>query len=36
MEPTPTAVTVRKDETTHLYEALIEGHVIGTLAYENS
>jgi predicted GNAT family acetyltransferase len=32
---TPTGtVTVRKDGTTRLYEALIDGEIVGTLAYE--
>jgi predicted GNAT family acetyltransferase len=36
MEPAPAAaeVEVRKVETTRLYEALIGGRVVGTLAYE--
>jgi predicted GNAT family acetyltransferase len=34
MEPSPAAVEVRKDETTRLYEALIDGQVVGNLAYE--
>jgi uncharacterized protein len=34
MEQSPTAVEVRKDETTHLYEALTDGRVVGNLAYE--
>lgn len=36
MEPSPAAVEVRKDESTRLYEALIDGHVVGTLAYETT
>ncbi|MEV0186776.1 GNAT family N-acetyltransferase [Streptomyces sp. NPDC050625] len=36
MEPPPVAIEVRKDETTRLYEALIDGQVIGTLAYETT
>ncbi|MFG3590868.1 GNAT family N-acetyltransferase [Streptomyces sp. NPDC047990] len=34
MQPAPAAVEVRKDETTRLYEALIDDQVVGTLAYE--
>jgi uncharacterized protein len=36
MEQSPAAVEVRKDETTRLYEALTDGRVIGTLAYETT
>jgi predicted GNAT family acetyltransferase len=36
MEPSPPAVEVRKDETTRLYKALIDGQVVGDLAYEAS
>jgi predicted GNAT family acetyltransferase len=36
MKPSPAAVEVRKDETTRLYEALIDGHVVGNLAYETT
>jgi uncharacterized protein len=36
MEPPPAAVEVRKDETTRLYEALIDGRVVGNLAYETT
>ncbi|WCD94222.1 GNAT family N-acetyltransferase [Streptomyces sp. HUAS 31] len=36
MKPSPAAVEVRKDETTRLYEALIDGQVVGTLAYETT
>jgi uncharacterized protein len=36
MEPSPAAVEVRKDKTTRLYEALIDGHVVGNLAYETT
>ena len=36
MEPSPAAVEVRKDETTRLYEALIDGQVVGNLAYETT
>ncbi|MGW0080300.1 GNAT family N-acetyltransferase [Streptomyces sp. NPDC003393] len=36
MESSPAAVEVRKDETARLYEALIEGEVVGTLAYETT
>lgn len=35
-EPSPAAVEVRKDETARLYEALIDGQVVGTLAYETT
>jgi predicted GNAT family acetyltransferase len=34
MELSRAAVEVRKDETTRLYEALIDGQVVGNLAYE--
>ena len=33
MEAT-SGVTVRKNETSRLYEALVDGHVVGDLAYE--
>ena len=36
MESSPAAIEVRKDETTRLYEALIDGRVVGTLAYETT
>jgi uncharacterized protein len=36
MEPSPSAVEVRKDKTTRLYEALIDGQVVGSLAYETT
>ncbi|MEV4324170.1 GNAT family N-acetyltransferase [Microbispora rosea] len=36
MERSPATVEVRKDETTRLYEALIDGQVVGTLAYETT
>ena len=36
MEPSSAAIEVRKDETTRLYEALTDGRVIGTLAYETT
>ncbi|MFI6567196.1 GNAT family N-acetyltransferase [Streptomyces sp. NPDC050534] len=36
MEPSPAAIEVRKDETARLYEALINGQVVGTLAYETT
>jgi predicted GNAT family acetyltransferase len=36
MEPPPAAVEVRKDENTRLYEALIDGQVVGNLAYETT
>ncbi|GHE89522.1 hypothetical protein GCM10014715_52560 [Streptomyces spiralis] len=36
MGPSPAAVEVRKDETTRLYEALIDGEVVGSLAYETT
>jgi len=36
MESSPATVEVRKDETTRLYEALIDGRVVGTLAYETT
>ncbi|MFL6054375.1 MAG: GNAT family N-acetyltransferase [Actinoallomurus sp.] len=36
MEQSPAAVEVRKDETTRLYEALIDGRVVGNLAYETT
>jgi predicted GNAT family acetyltransferase len=35
-DPSPAAVEVRKDETARLYEALIDGQVVGTLAYETT
>lgn len=36
MEPTPAAVELRKDEAARLYEALIDGRVVGDLAYETA
>jgi uncharacterized protein len=36
MQSPPAAVEVRKDKTRRLYEALIDGHVVGTLAYETT
>ncbi|WP_327592697.1 GNAT family N-acetyltransferase [Streptomyces chartreusis] len=36
MEPLPAVIEVRKDETVRLYEALIDGQVVGTLAYETT
>ena len=36
MNPSRDAVEVRKDETTRLYEALIDGRVVGNLAYETT
>ncbi|MEU8176487.1 GNAT family N-acetyltransferase [Microbispora hainanensis] len=36
MNRSPAAVEVRKDETTRLYEALIDGRVVGSLAYETT
>lgn len=36
MNRSPAAVEVRKDETTRLYEALIDGQVVGSLAYETT
>ncbi|GAB3880315.1 GNAT family N-acetyltransferase [Microbispora bryophytorum] len=36
MTRSPAAVEVRKDETTRLYEALIDGQVVGSLAYETT
>jgi predicted GNAT family acetyltransferase len=36
MEQSSAAVEVRKDETTRLYEALTDGRVIGSLAYETT
>ena len=36
MEQSSAAVEVRKDGTTRLYEALTDGRVIGTLAYETT
>lgn len=36
MEASPPDIRVRKDETTHLYEALIGDQVVGTLAYETT
>ena len=36
MKPSQAAVEVRKDETTRLYEALIDGQVVGNLAYETT
>ncbi|MEV8092298.1 GNAT family N-acetyltransferase [Streptomyces nigra] len=36
VKPSPATVEVRKDETARLYEALIDGEVVGTLAYETT
>lgn len=36
MNPTPAPVTVRKNESARLYEALIDGQVVGDLAYETT
>ncbi|GAB3163708.1 GNAT family N-acetyltransferase [Microbispora hainanensis] len=36
MKRSPAAVEVRKDETMRLYEALIDGQVVGSLAYETT
>jgi predicted GNAT family acetyltransferase len=36
MESSPATVEVRKDTTTRLYEALVDGKVVGDLAYETS
>jgi predicted GNAT family acetyltransferase len=36
MEPAPATVKVRKDTTTRLYEAVIDGQVVGNLAYETT
>ena len=36
MNPSSAAVEVRKNETTRLYEALIDGRVVGDLAYEKT
>jgi uncharacterized protein len=36
MQRSPAAVEVRKNETTRLYEALIDGQVVGNLAYETT
>jgi predicted GNAT family acetyltransferase len=36
MNSSPAAVEVRKNETTRLYEALIDGRVVGDLAYETT
>jgi predicted GNAT family acetyltransferase len=36
MKPSPAAVEVRKDENSRLYEALIDGRVVGNLAYETT
>jgi predicted GNAT family acetyltransferase len=36
MEQSPATIEVRKDETTRLYEALIDGRVVGDLAYETT
>lgn len=36
MEPTAAALEVRKNETSRLYEALIDGRVVGDLAYETT
>lgn len=35
MDSSPAAVEVRKDPTSRLYEALIDGQVVGNLAYES-
>lgn len=34
MEPSPGTVEVRKDKTARLYEAVVDGRVVGNLAYE--
>jgi predicted GNAT family acetyltransferase len=34
MESSPAGVEVRKNETARLYEALVDGRVVGNLAYE--
>jgi predicted GNAT family acetyltransferase len=36
MEQSPASVEVRKDEINRLYEAVADGRVIGTLAYETT
>ncbi|MEW9531825.1 GNAT family N-acetyltransferase [Microbispora sp. NPDC049125] len=36
MKRSQAAVEVRKDETTRLYEALIDGQVVGSLTYETT
>jgi len=36
MKRSPAAVEVRKDEITRLYEALSDGQVVGSLAYETT
>ena len=36
MEQSAVTIRVRKDETTRLYEALTDGRVVGTLAYETT
>jgi len=36
MEQSSATIKVRKDETTRLYEALTDGRVVGTLAYETT
>jgi predicted GNAT family acetyltransferase len=36
MEPSLATVEVRKNETARLYEALIDGEVVGNLAYETT
>lgn len=36
MDTSSVAVGVRKDETTRLYEAVIDGRVVGNLAYETT
>lgn len=36
MEPSQAAVEVRKDEKARLFEALIDGQVVGDLAYETT
>ena len=36
MDSSPTTLEVRKDRATRLYEALIDGQVVGNLAYETT
>lgn len=36
MEQSAATIRVRKDDTTRLYEALTDGRVVGTLAYETT
>lgn len=36
MDPVSSTVEVRKDETTRLFEAVVDGKVVGTLAYETT